>query len=121
MFRDLLPLLNSGRIVLPRNDRLQGQIAGLERRTSAVGRDTISHPDRGHDDVANAVAGVADATRLPYYDPFMGCGSEDERPPPTPGWKLVGFGSKEEAEAYKARRRAQYGRSVSFPWDGYSG
>ena len=39
----------------------------------------------------------------------------------TPGWKLVGFGSKEEAEAYKARARAQYGRSVSFPWDGYSG
>ena len=26
LFRDLLPLLNSGRIVLPRNDRLQGQI-----------------------------------------------------------------------------------------------
>ena len=45
----------------------------------------------------------------------------DEHPPPTPGWKLAGFGSKEEAEAYKARARAQYGRSVSFPWDGYSG
>ena len=36
LFRDLLPLLNSGRIVLPRNDRLQGQIVGLERRTSAL-------------------------------------------------------------------------------------
>ena len=59
LFRDLLPLLNGGRIVLPRNDRLQGQIVGLERRTSAVGRDTISHPHRGHDDVANAVAGAA--------------------------------------------------------------
>jgi hypothetical protein len=59
LFRDLLPLLNSRRIVLPRYDRLQGQIVGLERRTSAVGRDTISHPDRGHDDVANAVAGAA--------------------------------------------------------------
>ena len=57
LFRDLLPLLNSGRIILP--NRLQGQIVGLERRTSAVGRDTISHPDRGHDDVANAVAGAA--------------------------------------------------------------
>ena len=29
LFRDLLPLLNSGRIVLPRNDRLQGQSLGL--------------------------------------------------------------------------------------------
>ena len=52
LFRDLLPLLNSGRIILPRNDRLQGQIVGLERRSSAIGRDTISHPDRGHNDVA---------------------------------------------------------------------
>ena len=67
-----------------------------------------------------SIAGVADATRLPYYDPFMGCGSEDDQHPP-PGWKMAGFGSKEEAEAYKARARAQYGRSVSFPWDGYSG
>jgi hypothetical protein len=32
---------------------------GLERRSSAVGRDTISHPERGHDDVSNAVAGAA--------------------------------------------------------------
>ena len=31
LFRDLLPLLNSSRIVLPRNDRLLGQIVGLER------------------------------------------------------------------------------------------
>jgi hypothetical protein len=37
LFLDLLPLLNSGRIVLPRYDRLLGQIVGLERRTSAVG------------------------------------------------------------------------------------
>ena len=90
------------------------QVGPLQR-----GRINAPH---GHDDLANCVAGVADATRLPYYDPFMGCGSEyEQHPPPTPGWKLVGFGSKEEAEAYKARRRAQYGRSVSFPWDGYSG
>src|SRR5258708_3292711 len=64
LFRDLLPLLNSGRIVLPCNDCLQGQIVGLERRTSAVGRDTISHPDRGHDDVVNAVAGAAGALQI---------------------------------------------------------
>ena len=68
LFRDLLPLLNSGRIVLPRNDRLQGQIVGLERRTSAVGRDTISHPDRGHDDMANAVAGAAALSKFGGYD-----------------------------------------------------
>ena len=71
LFRDLLPLLNSGRIVLPRNDRLQGQIVGLERRTSAVGRDTISHPDRGHDDVADAVAGAAALSKFGGYDTSM--------------------------------------------------
>ena len=71
LFLDLLSLLNSGRIVLPHNDRLQGQIAGLERRTSAVGRDTFSHPDRGHDDVANAVAGAAALCKFGGYDTSM--------------------------------------------------
>jgi hypothetical protein len=78
LFRDLLPLLNSGRIVLPRNDRLQGQIVGLERRTSAVGRDTISHPDRGHDDVTNAVAGAAALSKFGGYDTSMRWVSGDD-------------------------------------------
>ena len=33
LYRDLLPSLNSGQIVLPRHDRLVAQICGLERRT----------------------------------------------------------------------------------------
>ena len=79
LFRDLLPLLNSSRIVLPRNDRLLGQIVGLERRTSAVGRDTISHPDRGHDDVANAVAGAAALSKLIRHQLALGVGRRRER------------------------------------------
>ena len=59
LYRDLLPLLNSGRIVLPRNERLIGQIVGLERRVSRAGKDSINHGPSGHDDVANCVAGVA--------------------------------------------------------------
>ena len=78
LFRDLLPLLNSGRIVLPRNERLQSQIVGLERRTSAVGRDTISHPDRGHDDVANAVAGAAALSKFGGYDTSLRWVSGDD-------------------------------------------
>src|SRR4029077_12052668 len=31
LYRDLLPLLNSGRIVLPKNERLVNQLCGLER------------------------------------------------------------------------------------------
>jgi hypothetical protein len=116
LYRDLLPLLNSGRIMLPRHDRLVSQIVGLERRVTRAGKDSIDHGPHGHDDLANVVAGVADATRVPYYDPFMGCGSEP-RPPPTPGWKRAGFKSREEAEAFKARYRAQHGPTASFPWD----
>ena len=42
---------------------------------------------------------------------------DPDAPPPTPGWKLRGFGSRAEAEAYKARMRALYGPTVSFAWD----
>jgi hypothetical protein len=68
----------SRHIVLPRNDRLQSQIVGLERRTIAVGRDTISHPDRGHDEVANAVTGAAALSKSGGYDTSMRWVSGDE-------------------------------------------
>src|SRR5262249_16150390 len=56
--RDMLPLLNSGHIILPRHDRLIAQIVGLERRVSRAGRDSIDHAPGAHDDIANAVSGV---------------------------------------------------------------
>ena len=56
----MLPLLNSGRIVLPKSDRLVNQLTGLERRVSRSGKDQIDHGPNGHDDLANAVAGAAD-------------------------------------------------------------
>jgi hypothetical protein len=61
LFRDMLPLLNSGHITLPRHDRLIAQIVGLERRVSRAGRDSIDHAPGAHDDLANAVAGVVGA------------------------------------------------------------
>jgi hypothetical protein len=61
LFRDMLPLLNSGRISLPRHDRLIAQIVGLERRVSRAGRDSIDHAPGAHDDIANAVGGVVGA------------------------------------------------------------
>jgi len=61
LYRDLLPLLNSGRIVLPRHDRLIAQIVGLERRVSRAGRDSIDHAPGAHDDLANSVGGVVGA------------------------------------------------------------
>nr|WP_255772161.1 MULTISPECIES: hypothetical protein [Halorhodospira] len=58
LYLDLLPALNSGRVELPPDDRLLTQLQSLERRTSRAGRDTVDHPPGGHDDRANAVAGL---------------------------------------------------------------
>lgn len=58
LYQDFLPVLNSRRVVLPDIEKLVLQISSLERRTARGGRESIDHPPRGHDDLANAVAGV---------------------------------------------------------------
>jgi hypothetical protein len=58
LYRDLLPILNSGRCELLDNSRLIAQLCQLERRVARSGRDSIDHPPNGHDDIANACAGV---------------------------------------------------------------
>jgi hypothetical protein len=58
IYRDLLPLLNSGRVELLDHPRLVAQLCQLERRTARSGKDSIDHPPGAHDDVANAVAGA---------------------------------------------------------------
>ena len=60
LYRDLLPLLNSGRIILPKSDKLATQLTGLERRVSRGGKDSIDHSPNAHDDICNSVAGAAD-------------------------------------------------------------
>ena len=115
LFRDLLPLLNSGRIVLPRHDRLQNQIVGLERRTSAVGRDTISHPDRGHDDVANAVAGATALSKFGGYDTSMRWVSGDDdsgaRRRRQRHQRIQGRGRPQGTPSYRARGNASWASS----------
>ena len=78
LFRDLLPLLNSGGMVLPKSDRLVSQLCGLERRTSRAGKDAITHPDGQHDDVANAVAGVASLCGSSFDASYRWAGWEEE-------------------------------------------
>jgi hypothetical protein len=58
LYRDMLPLINSRAVDLLDCPRLVDQLTGLERRTGTNGRDTIDHPQGGHDDLANAVAGA---------------------------------------------------------------
>ena len=69
LYLDLLPLLNSGGVVLPGTTGCCAQLVGLERRTArGTGSDSIDHSPGGHDDVANAVAGAALLARTPGYD-----------------------------------------------------
>ena len=58
LYRDLLPRLNSGSVDLLDNSTLLHQLVGLERRVSRGGRESIDHAPGGHDDLANAAAGV---------------------------------------------------------------
>ena len=62
-------MINSGRIQLLDHPRLISQLCALERRNVRSGKPLIDHPPNGHDDVANAVAGLASVnTLLPNYD-----------------------------------------------------
>ena len=58
LYRDLLPLINSGAVDLLENERLIVQLTQLERRTARGGKDSIDHTPGADDDVANAVAGT---------------------------------------------------------------
>jgi hypothetical protein len=58
IYREFLPIANSGRCELLDHPRLVAQLCSLERRTARGGRDSIDHMPGGHDDVANAACGV---------------------------------------------------------------
>ncbi|MBU4357126.1 MAG: hypothetical protein KJ822_17570 [Proteobacteria bacterium] len=59
IYLDSLPLVMSGNVELLDNKHLFNELRSLERKTRSGGRDTVDHPPRGHDDLANAVAGAA--------------------------------------------------------------
>ena len=65
LYVDALAALNSGRVQLPPDDRTLNQFIALERRTSRAGKDSIDHPPGGHDDRANAVAGLLSVAAKP--------------------------------------------------------
>ena len=71
IYKEFLPLLNSGRVELLDNPRLIKQLLALERRIARGGREIIDHPPGGHDDLINAVAGAAvlAATKQPLIIP----------------------------------------------------
>jgi len=58
LYCEVTPLFSSGRVRLLDHDRLTTQLRQLERRVRPGGRDSITHPSRGHDDCATAACGA---------------------------------------------------------------
>jgi len=58
IYRDTLPILNSGKVELLDLPRLTAELCGLERRTARSGKDSIDHAPGAHDDIANSVCGA---------------------------------------------------------------
>jgi hypothetical protein len=58
IYRDVLPLINSGKVELLDLAKLEAQFVGLERRTARSGKDSIDHGPGAHDDVVNAACGA---------------------------------------------------------------
>jgi hypothetical protein len=58
LYKEWLPMLNGGRVELLDDPKLRAQFIGLERKVARSGQDSIDHAPGGHDDKANAAAGV---------------------------------------------------------------
>jgi hypothetical protein len=71
LYGDLLSILNARRVELLDIPRLSAQLCGLERRTSRSGKDSIDHIPGGHDDLANAVAGMLVGLDLDRRPPMV--------------------------------------------------
>jgi hypothetical protein len=59
LYLAFVPVTNSGGVELPDDRTLFNQLRRLERKRGRMGRDTVDHPARLHDDIANAVAGIS--------------------------------------------------------------
>jgi hypothetical protein len=73
LYRDLLPLINGGRIELLDHPKSINQLCSLERKTARSGKDTIDSPPRQHEDIINSIAGAAvhahTAKRTTFFAP----------------------------------------------------
>lgn len=58
LYLSLIPVMTSRAVELLDNDKLKIELRRLERRRGRSGKDSVDHPPRGSDDIANAVAGV---------------------------------------------------------------
>jgi hypothetical protein len=116
-----LSLLNSKKITLPRHERAINQICSLECSTQRSGRDQISHPAHGHDDIANAIAGAADCARgssgytlAPFQEDFVDLDARRPHssncPPSMSGTTSSEYYDRQRAEAWERFAESQRNR-----------
>jgi hypothetical protein len=85
IYQDALPIIMSGSCELLDHAKLVKQLGNLERRTARGGKDSIDHPPRAHDDVANAAAGAIVLVAHPSMPQFCTWGDgEYEQSAPLP-------------------------------------
>jgi len=80
IYLEALPLFTQGQVELPDLRPLLLELAQLERRTARGGKDSVDHPPRAHDDLANSACGalVLAATTKKRYPP-MGPGGASQK------------------------------------------
>jgi hypothetical protein len=59
LYQECVPAFCREQISIPDHHQLIRELRLLERRTSRMGKDAITHPPGGHDDFANSLAGCA--------------------------------------------------------------
>jgi hypothetical protein len=93
LYLAFIPVTNSCGVELPDDKRLLTQLRRLERKRGRAGKDSVDHPPRLHDDLANSVAGVsyllsnAKPSR-PEFNPSLHISREKLRVAPG-NWPLV--------------------------------
>jgi len=66
-------LVNTRRVEFPKQKQLITELVNLERRRSKSGKDSIDHPPRGSDDLANSLAGVCHVLSTLEGSAFKDC------------------------------------------------
>jgi hypothetical protein len=113
LYLAFLPLVTAKRVELPNDRKLLTQLAQLERRSRAGGRDVVDHPPGAgsHDDRANVVAGACVEAAQP--GPSLGIQARNLSPVPVrQGLSLTGNATADDAAAW------DYSRD---PWTGDGG
>ena len=97
-----LPLVNGQRVELLDHPKTIAQLCSLERSSGKTGKDTVTHPPNGHDDLVNAVAGASVLAVRREMLAHEGEGERARRSAATPA--LDQYGAYEEVRVLDGKR-----------------